>query len=89
VERKKYGEETIMRVKIVMLGLAMAVLPTVAMAQQQTCEQRLAVMGQLVEDMNRARATVSTAEVEAASLKVQNKELQGQLDALKKSVEKK
>jgi hypothetical protein len=78
-----------MRVKIVMLGLAMAVLPTVAMAQQQTCEQRLAVMGQLVEDMNRARATVSTAEVEAASLKVQNKELQGQLDALKKSVEKK
>jgi predicted nucleic acid-binding Zn-ribbon protein len=66
-----------------------AFIPTVAMAQahaQSTCEQRLAVMGQIVEDMSRARAIVSTAEVEAASLKVQVKDLQQQLQA---STEKK
>ena len=59
-------------------------MPVVAFAQTPTCEQRLAVMGQLVEDMSRARAVVSTAEVEAASLKVQIKALQGEIEAAKK-----
>ena len=65
-------------------------MPSMAMAQvQPTCEQRLAVMGQIVEDMSRARATVSTAEVEAASLKVQVKSLQGEIEAGKKKAETK
>ena len=67
-----------------------AFMPSMAFAQAQpTCEQRLAVMGQIVEDMSRARATVSTAEVEAASLKVQVKTLQGEIEAGKKKVETK
>ena len=64
------------------------VMPMMAFAQTQpTCEQRLAVMGQIVEDMSRARALVTTAEVEAASLKVQVKTMQGELEAGKKKVE--
>ena len=63
-------------------------LPVAAFAQAQpTCEQRLAVIGQLVEDMSRARAVVSTAEVEAASLKVQVKTLQSEIEAGKKKAE--
>lgn len=63
------------------------VMPVVAFAQvQPTCEQRLAVMGQLVEDMSRARAVVSTAEVESASLKVQVKTLRDEIEAAKKKV---
>lgn len=40
-------------------------------------------MGQLIEDMAKARATVSTVEVEAASLKVLAKTLQAELEQLK------
>ena len=62
--------------------LLSAFMPVMAFAQvQPTCEQRLAVMGQIVEDMSRARAIVSTAEIEAASLKVQVKDLQQQLQS--------
>ena len=63
-------------------------MPVMAFAQVQlTCEQRLAILGQIVEDMSRARAVVSTAEVEAASLKVQVKALQGEIEAGKKKTE--
>ena len=62
-------------------------MPVAAFAQvQPTCEQRLAVVGQIVEGMSRARAIVSAAEVEAASLKVQVKTLQGEIEAAKKKV---
>ena len=61
-----------------------AFMPVMAFAQVPTCEQRLAVMGQIVEDMSRARAAVSTAEVEAASLKVQVKALRDEIEAAKK-----
>lgn len=64
-------------------------MPAMAFAQgQPTCEQRLAIMGQIVEDMSRARAVVSTAEVEAASLKVQVKMLRDEIEAGKKAAEK-
>ena len=60
-------------------------MPIAAFAQgQPTCEQRLAVVSQIVEDMSRARATVSTAEVEAASLKVQIKALRDEIETAKK-----
>lgn len=76
----------------ILVGVLMfsAFTPLVALAQapaQSTCEQRLAIMGQIVEDMSRARATVSTAEVEAASLKVQVKMLQSEIEAGKKKTE--
>ena len=68
--------------------LVSVVMPMTAFAQVQlTCEQRLAIMDQIVESMSRARAVVSTAEVEAASLKVQVKTLQGEIEAGKKKAE--
>ena len=67
--------------------LVSVVMPMTAFAQVQlTCEQRLAIMDQIVESMSRARATVSTAEVEAASLKVQIKALRDEIEAGKKKV---
>jgi predicted nucleic acid-binding Zn-ribbon protein len=76
-----------MRRRLVGALLFSTFMPVAAFAQvQPTCEQRLAVMGQIVEDLSRARAIVSTAEIEAASLKVQVKDLQQQLQA---STEKK
>lgn len=79
-----------MRRILVGVLLVSVFMPMVAFAQgQPTCEQRLAVMGQIVEDMSRARATVSTAEVEAASLKVQVKTLRDEIEAGKKAAEKK
>ena len=65
-------------------------MPVAAFAQAQlTCEQRLAIMEQIADSMSRARAIVSTAEVEAASLKVQVKALQGEIEAAKKKAEEK
>ena len=79
-----------MRQILVGVLLCSAFMPVMAFAQvQPTCEQRLAVMGQIVEDMSRARAVVSTAEVEAASLKVQVKTLRDETEAGKKKVETK
>ena len=72
-----------MRLKAIMVGLALVALPTMAMAQQQTCEQRVAIMGQLIEDMAKARAVVNVAEVEAASLKVTVKALQAEAEKAK------
>lgn len=69
--------------------IATLTMPVAAMAQQQTCEQRAAIMGQLIEDMGRARAVVSAAEVEAASLKVQVKALQAEIEKAKQDIAKK
>ena len=78
-----------MRLKTIFVGLMLVTLPTVAMAQQQTCEQRAAVLGQVVDDMARQRSVISTSEIEAASLKVQVKELQQQLQAANEKKETK
>lgn len=72
-----------------LLVATLVALPSLAMAQQQTCEQRAAIMGQMIEDMSRTRGAVSTAEIEAASLKVQIKTLQAELEQAKKASEKK
>lgn len=76
------------RLSAVIMGASLVILPGIAFAQQQSCEQRAAIMGQLIEDMTRQRAVVSAAEVEAASGKVQIKELQGQIKGLQAEVEK-
>lgn len=78
-----------MRLKTIFVGLMLVTLPTVAMAQQQTCEQRAAVLGQVVDDMARQRSVISMSEIEAASLKVQVKELQQQLQAANEKKETK
>lgn len=67
----------------------MLLIPSFTLAQQQTCEQRAAVLSQLIEDMSRTRGTVSATEIEAASLKVIMKSLQGELEQAKKAVGKK
>lgn len=78
-----------MRQILVVALLVSVFMPSMAMAQgQPTCEQRLAIMDQIVESMSRARATVSTAEVEAASLKVQVKALRDEIEAGKKEANK-
>ena len=66
--------------------MSSAFMPVIAFAQAPTCEQRLAVMGQIVEDMSRARSVVTTAEVEAASLKVQVKTLTEEIATLKQVI---
>ena len=69
---------------IIAVVLTVLALPSLAMAQQQTCEQRAAIMGQLIEDMSRHRGAVSAAEIEAASLKATVKALQAELEQAKK-----
>lgn len=78
-----------MRRLILLVGLGVLVMPLVVQAQQQTCEQRAAIMGQLIEDMTRQRGAMSTAEVEAASLKVQVKMLQAEAEKVKQEAVKK
>lgn len=70
-------------------AMVVGMIPAFAGAQQDvTCEQRVAVLGQLVEDMARARSTVNNAEVEAASLKVELKNLRNQVQAQTVEIEK-
>ena len=79
-----------MKRRLIGLVAFSAFIPMTAYAQTQppACEQRLAVMEQLVGDLSRARAVVSTAEVEAASLKVQVKMLKDEIEAMKQTAEK-
>ncbi len=64
-------------------------IPMAAFAQapqQPTCEQRAAVMGQLIDDLSISRRN---AEIEIAALKVQLNTLKAQVEASKRVEESK
>lgn len=73
-----------MRQILVGVLLLSAVMPVVAFAQVPTCEQRLAVLGQLADDLSVSRRNV---EIDAATLKVQVRALMAEIEASKKKVE--
>lgn len=77
-----------MRVKALLIGIALIFLPSLAKAQQQTCEQRATLLAQLLDDVSRTRGTVSTAEIEAANLKITVRALQAEVAQAKKVAEK-